>query len=189
MVKGNNKNLTPSTPINNDYVLPRIKLFQSFKEAKSESGEFSYLTLDKTKDGDLFSSFVNLRTFVVAEPGYGKTRLLNELASQTKSLGKKSLYIDLKKIPNSANIGEYLKSYIPAQKDSDRFELIDSEDIVLCFDALDEVKQDAFSDAVEQIKLFTIKYPRIHVVVACRWHFFEKYQELFLESDFKYVRI
>ncbi len=189
MEKNDNKNLTSSSPTKDEYVLPRIKLFQSFKEAKSESGEFSYLTLDRSKDGDLISSFANLKTFVIAEPGYGKTRLLNELVLQTKFLGKKSLRIDLKKLPISPNIVEYLKSYIPDQKDGDRFKLDNSEDIVLCFDALDEVKQDTFSIVVEQIKFFITKYPKIHVVVACRWHFFEKYQVLFLESDFKYVRI
>lgn len=172
----------------NNYVIPKIKVFQSFKEASSELESYGYLKLDDEVDRKLEDYFIFPRTFVVAEAGYGKTRLLNELVYRARSNGKNSVCIDLKKLLTTESLENHIKTQTSILK-LEPFEVANSEDIVICFDALDEVKQEEFSTTVEKIKAFAARYFKVTIIVACRWHFFQKYQELFIDTDFRYALI
>ncbi len=173
----------------NNYILPRLKIFQSFEDIQSESGEYEDFLLDKFEENNLIDYFVSSRTFVIAEPGYGKTRLLKELSIINKSLGKESLKVDLKKIPPQMNLLGYLKLCIDELSESNRFQIVDSNDIFLCLDGLDEVKQEKFAETIDKIKSFVLQYPKVFIALSCRLHFFKKYQELFVDTDFRYLRI
>lgn len=173
----------------NNYILPRLKIFQSFEDIQSESGEYEDFLLDKFGEKNLIDYFVYPRTFVIAEPGYGKTRLLKELSIINKSLGEGSLRVDLKKISPQMNLFDYLKLCINELSESNRFQIVDSNDIFLCLDGLDEVKQENFSETIDKIKSFVLHYPKVFIALSCRLHFFKKYQELFVDTDFRYLRI
>lgn len=173
----------------NNYILPRLKIFQSFEDIQSESGEYGDFLLDKFEDKNLIDYFVSPRTFVIAEPGYGKTRLLKELSIINKSLGKESLSVDLKKIPPQMNLFDYLKLCIDELSESNHFQIVDSDNIFLCLDGLDEVKQENFGGTIDKIKSFVFHYPKVLIALSCRLHFFKKYQELFVDTDFRYLRI
>ena len=172
----------------NNYVIPKIKVFQSFKEASSELESYGYLKLDEGVDRKLEDCFIFPRTFVIAEAGYGKTRLLKELVLKARSNGKSSVYLDLKKILISETLEDHIKLQISILK-LESFEITNHDGSFLCLDALDEVNQGDFSATVEKIKTFAAKNPKITIIVACRWHFFQKYQELFIDTDFRYVHI
>ncbi|MDO8498087.1 MAG: NACHT domain-containing protein, partial [bacterium] len=178
-----------NSKINSDYIIPRLKLFLSYKVAQLKSGEDGSFLLEKAEEKVIIDYFIYPRTFVIAEPGYGKTRLLQELSITCRSLGKKSLFVDLKKSINQQSLIDYLRTCIDELEGSKQFKIVNSEDIILCLDGLDEVKQDNFTETITKIKTFSKLYPKVLIALSCRWHFFEKYQELFVDTDFKYLRI
>jgi len=173
---------------NNDYIVPRVKVFESFEKANKESAKYGDFMPREDTETALEQYFLFPRTFVVAEPGYGKTRLLEELVTRAKLANKKAVKVDLKKLPIGIKIEEWLTSK-DRPFNSDFPKLRNSKNFLVCLDALDEVTQDNFATVVEEIKSFISKYDRVLVVVACRWHFFEKYKELFINSDFRYAHI
>ena len=174
---------------NQGYIIPRLKIFQSFKEAKDEIEENRSLIFNEIENKTLNDYFNYNRTIVIAEPGYGKTRLLKKFCSNIKSFGKKSFFIDLKKIPGNINIEDSIYLQIDELEKDKNFKIINSENIILCFDGLDEIKQENFSEVIDKLKSFNLKYPKVFLVLSCRWHFFKKYQEIFADTDYKYLYI
>ena len=166
------------------FIQPIIQFYSSFDEASSANAEFDKFTASE-KEWEFSELFNYPKTFVVAEPGYGKTRFLREIVLQANSEGKKAIAIECKKI-----IEPTIEEHILKQsKKVDGFELEDKEEIVLCLDALDEVTVEDFSRTVEKIKTFLEDYKRISVFISCRWHFFQKYKELFNDLGFRYLRV
>jgi len=172
----------------NDYILPRIRVFTSFKEAGIEYTKYGDF-IPKDEEGKTIEQiFLFPRTFVVAEPGYGKTRLLEELVTSARAAHKKAVKIDLKKLPPGVKIEDWLTSP-DRSPNSDFSKIRNNKKFLVCMDALDEVTQDNFTAVVEEIKSFISKHDKVLVVVACRWHFFDKYKELFINSNFRYAHI
>lgn len=172
------------------YIQPAIKFYSSFDEALSIQQELiRYIFFEEGK-WEFKDPYSFPRTFVVAEPGYGKTRLLQEIVERAKNEGKKAIFIEPKKITEAT-----AKKFIENQSKnscvpkSDGFELRNDQDVVVCFDALDEVKREDFSRAVEKIKVFLEQYEKITAIISCRWHFFQRYKELFNGLKFRYLRI
>ena len=173
--------------VSTNYIIPQIRVFQSFEEARSKLQTNGGFDLDDEGERSLEDYFIFHRTFVVAEAGYGKTRLLRELVLQSKLNGKDSIYADLKKLPPSENLGDFIKSQ--ADRGIKLSKISDYDNLVICLDALDEVRQEYFSSIVEKIKVFVPKHPNTNIVISSRWHFFQKYQELFIDLDFRYAHI
>ena len=175
---------------NSIYIQPAIKFYSSFDEALSadlERDQYFFVKEDKWEFKDVFNF---PQTFIVAEPGYGKTRLLREIALRASNEGKKAICVESKKIIEATAeefILNQLKNALAVK--SDGFELKNEENIIVCFDALDEVKLEDFSRTVEKIKTFLTEYEKIATIISCRWHFFRKYKELFSDLDFRYARI
>jgi len=167
------------------YIKPIISFYPSFTEASSADLEFDkYIASEK--EWEFRELFNYPKTFVVAEPGYGKTRFLQEIASGAVIEGYKAIPpIECKKIIEPT-VKEHILKH---SKKIDGFELDDKENIVICLDALDEVRVENFSQTVEKIKTFLDEYKRTNVIISCRWHFFQKYKELFNDLDFRYLRI
>ena len=174
---------------NYSYIIPRLRIFQSFKEAQVEIEENRGLIFNEIENKALNDYFNYKRTIVIAEPGYGKTRLLKEFYLNVKSFGRKSFLIDLKKIPENVNIEDFIYLQTDDFEKDKNFKIVDSENIILCFDGLDEVKQENFSEVIDKIKSFDLKYPKVFLVLSCRWHFFKKYQEIFADTEYKYLYI
>ena len=172
------------------YIQPAIKFYSSFDEALSGEQEFIKYILFEREKWEFEDLYKFPRTFVVAEPGYGKTRLLQEIVEGPKEERKEAIFVEPKKLTEVM-----VKEFIEKQsKDSlvlksDGFQLKNDENVMVCFDALDEVRLENFSRAVEKIKTFLEEYQKITAIISCRWHFFQKYRELFTELKFRYLRI
>jgi len=174
---------------NSIYIQPAIKFYSSFNEALSVDSEWDQYLSSKEK-WEFKDLFAFPKTFIVAEPGYGKTRLLREIALRASCKGKKAICVESKKIIE-ATVEEFILNQLKnsSAAKSDGFELKNEESIIICFDALDEVKLEVFSLTVEKIKTFLYEYKKITIIISCRWHFFRKYKELFIDLDFRYARI
>ena len=141
------------------------------------------------------------QTFLISEPGIGKTRLLKE---QLLHGDKEGIFIDLKKlrkitidsfietngrisILKEKNYNEDLKNWKIFK--TKKFKLENSNKLIFCFDALDEVKDEDFSEVVDNLKNFMQKYNQSNFLISCRKNYLNKWQHLFSEIDFDYIEI
>lgn len=189
------------------YILPNLKKYDSFSEVV-EKRPLAAAYGSLIKEGDLeFKALFNFsRLIILGEPGFGKTRLLKEVIRQSGKSKKKAIVIDLKLLSLDKTIAEFIQEKTvkafeigdsSLEKDlefntflkSSDFELANLEDVVVCLDALDEVKQQDFSKVVEYIKVFSLEYSKITIFVSCRFHHFQKYKNLFKGTSFAYVDI
>lgn len=178
------------------YINPNLKQYDSLK-----------LLLDN--QSDIFSSYtykisdlLNLnKCIIISEPGYGKTRLLKECLSQGQYEG---VFVDLKKI-GKQDIKQFIdnqnNSIIIIQKSNNEeilnsklfktpnFTLENNDNIIFCFDALDEVKQEYFSEIVDNIHRFIKEYHNAKFFISCRKNYLQKWAHLFSESEYKYVEM
>jgi hypothetical protein len=90
------------------------------------------------------------KSLILAEQGYGKTRLLQEFQEYPRKLNKQAVFIDLKLFVKE----KMLETFVIEQAKLQGISLASlNSNIVLCFDALDEIKQDAFYELVRQVKM------------------------------------
>ena len=119
---------------------------------------------------------------------------------------KQGIFVDLKKADKDKDLPSFIQeksvtadniNKISIEKrirkssffKTDSFTLKNSEEMIVCLDALDEVSQQDFSRVVDRIKEFSKQYKNIHLFISCREHHFKKYQELFIDTDFSYIQI
>lgn len=181
------------------YIEPRIKKYETLNnllESKEASFFFDYFDTNIKAD-----DLLNIKKiFIVSEPGYGKTRLLKE---QLLKSDKEGVFIDLKKIGNQ-NLESCIKNktfHILKEKKfnefvdegklfkTEKFELRNSDQLIFCLDALDEVKSENFSAVVENIKEFIEIYNQANFLISCRKNYLNKWQYLFSEINFEFVEI
>jgi len=181
--KTNMQNINSNETLN--YIQPNILTCKSFQTLIDPVFKYSN-RIEKFCFEDLFSI---KKAFVIAEPGYGKTRLLKEVIIKEPINGKQGIAIDLKKVDK--NLKEFIeeKSSRDTLLKTNNFSLINNQRTIVCLDALDEVKQQDFSKIVDWIKEFTHDYPDVNLLISCRLHYFKKYQELFIDTDFEYITI
>lgn len=162
-----------------NYIKPKIGIYNSFDDAFNSSAAIFGFE-DEKEDWEYKLFFSHHRTLVLAEPGFGKTELLNQIVSEGKNHGKKTVFIDCKKI-FVCKISSYVSERTEA-KDID-------ENVIVCFDALDEIRYDDFSNTINEIKTFLADNPKATAIISCRKHFYEKHSGVFDESDFQFIRI
>lgn len=179
-----------------NYILPIIKYSKKFEKLYEDP--FFSTDVDYLKD---LESILSLhRVCVIAEPGYGKTRLLSEIYELCSKQGKKCALIDLKKIESRfIGIHEFLQDEnIMKLKErfeeeglrkSENFKLSNTEDTVICLDALDEVKSSRFNEMVNWILEFSRCYDKIILIVSCRTTFIKGKYKLFEEASFWFLSI
>src|SRR4030042_2701477 len=190
--------------IQGHYIQPRLKYYPTFEkllESKSKYGDYDFSSDDKFTFNNIFAIE---SSFVLSEPGYGKTRLLKEIVLRSQEQNKQGIFIDLKKVERD------VKSYIK-QKAAGAYEINDKlsetrlkttsflktknfalqnkDATIVCLDALDEIKYEEFSKFVDWIKEFSAKYKDIHLFVSCRFHHFKKEQESFGGTNFNLIEI
>ena len=176
-----------------NYILPRIKCSERFEELIKNP----ILGTDINYIENLESILSLHRICVVAEPGYGKTRLLSEIYELCIRQGKKSAIIDLKKV--NVRLENFLKNEdilkfkdsfeVDGLSKSENFKLNNSEDVIICLDALDEVKNDRFNETVDWIIEFSKCYDNIILIVSCRTNFINKKYSLFEDASFRFLSI
>ncbi|MFZ2206678.1 MAG: hypothetical protein WA061_05830 [Microgenomates group bacterium] len=158
-----------------EYIQPRVREFGSFDDAVKNYKRYGDLFPD-LNDGTnpLEKEDFYKRAFIIADPGYGKTRLLNEIANKVKSQNKIAVYIDLKKLANSkfGDVEDYIRYLYPNLAEKD-FSTINKTDGILCFDALDEVRDAQFSACLDLLKAFLEKYHSLSVLISSRIYFFK----------------
>lgn len=185
-----------------EYIQPKIKKFDSFEKLIKEKEAYGIFEF-RFGGSRPFSEIMNFKkTFILAEPGNGKTRCLKEIAKEASGSGKSCLFLDIKKIDTfdiekfikqKINYADKLNSNLSIEISNffatDKFSLKNSDNVVICLDALDEVNQNIFSKVVENIKEFSKKYEKISLYVSCRIHFFQKYFDLFELDKFSYIHL
>ncbi|MBL7130389.1 MAG: hypothetical protein ISS45_03150 [Candidatus Omnitrophica bacterium] len=172
------------------YICPNVDIYQKFEDLLKSRKDIRYSRFLK-KEGirskeDIFELMYKAqKSLILAEPGYGKTRLLQEFQEYPMKLGKQAVFIDLKLFAREKKLEIFI---IEQAKLQGIFLSALNSDIVLCFDALDEVKQDAFYELVRQVKLLFEAHKDIKVIFSCRLLFYKKYP-VFEEDNFTYMSI
>ncbi|MFW9878469.1 MAG: NACHT domain-containing protein, partial [Candidatus Thorarchaeota archaeon] len=142
------------------YINPDLFFFDSLDELDGERREaLSFLRNNKR---NIESVFDHDKILILADPGYGKTRLLTELSERNNY---RSRFISLKHKNSQEEIRE------TADLDID----------VLLLDGIDEISADS-AQIIQQIREISNK--RIKIVISCRLSFYRKFA-LFENEKFK----
>lgn len=149
------------------YIQPRLYIassYESLLELKSRGSYFFDYDDDDTHIDDLSDILKNRVTFIVAEPGQGKTRLIKEL---------ERLYENARRID--------FKTKLPGQ-DIDRWlrlnSIHDDTDIIL-LDGLDESPNRDIIETIRGLVYYINGHPKCRYVISSRIHYFSKYQNIF----------
>ncbi len=164
-----------------NYIQPNLVLENDFEELLRQYREYGgYLRIiSESKSIQLGNILSYKNTFVVAEPGHGKTRLLKELERMCASASIKVQRIELK----NKREGQPLKDYINSKTQIDNLNLA-------LLDGLDEVPTHELSHVIDEIKDLMDYSNALKVVVSCRIHFFEKFEAKFRSiKDSNYILI
>ena len=143
----------------------------------------------------------NRHYMVVAEPGYGKTRLLKEIIIQSEN-NYQAFFIDAKKIKQLSieeslekckkielsNISEEgLQKLTLFKNTEDNF--VNEGTTIICIDALDEVAVSELYELLERIEEFIDINKDIKILLSCRTHHLKKVSFNFDSLDFKFVAL
>lgn len=112
-------------------------------------------------------------TFVVGEPGQGKSRLVRELASFASQNGYKTVLFRL----NQLGRNQPLEEALCASPEQSGFELSATANTLVCLDGLDEVASSKFSETILQIRKYIEDHPTHKLIITSRIHFFTKYED------------
>jgi len=183
------------------YVKPTIRFYDRFNDIESEGETYAYL-LHKTNWDDIF---LKNRVVLLAEPGYGKTRMLKEIVLESSQHHKEAIFVDLKMV--SGIVEDYIKEYSDSCKSvellnseeeiikcqtikSNHFTLTNSENIIICFDALDEVQiGEKFAKLINDLKDFTKKYDQCAIIISCRTHHYRRYKSILAGTAYIFCKI
>lgn len=189
-----------------NYIKPKLDFYDTFSDfdKEKEPSYFSYYGSKHSFD----DIFLKNRVFVLAEPGYGKTRMLKEIVMGASAHQKEAIYIDLKKMNNPVRsvksfVQDAFEKYDNTNKlesedkvvnsqyiKTEKFELIDSDDIIVCFDALDEIQLgEIFSDLIYELQVFIKEYKKCNIIISCRTHHFRKYNNILNDFNFIFSRL
>ena len=170
----------------NTYIVQNMKLFSDYGLLQ-EINEYPWKVYynESIREATIEELFNVKRFMVIAEPGYGKTRLLKEIVLRSKSCQLNAYFVDAKKIASS--IEETLKRCTPLDAPAISEEELQTkrlfsnteqvqldEHTLICIDALDEVPFHLLSELLENIELFLNKYPNIRLFLSCRTHHLKK---------------
>ena len=183
------------------YVKPTIRFYDRFNDIESEGETYAYL-LHKTDWDDIF---LKNRIILLAEPGYGKTRMLKEIVLESSKHHKEAMYVDLKMV--SCIVEDYIREsidkYTIAESldteekvnecqaiKSNNFSLANSQNTIICFDALDEVQiGETFAKLINDLKDFTNKYDQCVIIISCRTHHYKRYKSILSGTVFNFCKI
>jgi hypothetical protein len=184
-----------------NYVKPTIRFYDKFDDLDNEQESYAYIW-HKTNWDDIF---LKNRIILLAEPGYGKTRMLKEVVLESTAQKKEAIFIDLKKISGHIEdfINEYHEKYeFPETLDTEEkinecnqfksknFKLDNSENTIICFDALDEVQiGEKFAKLSNDLNDFSKKYDKCKIIISCRTHHYKRYKSILAGTNFNFCKI
>lgn len=178
--------------LRNIYITPTVNFYSNYEELKSSRKEAKIFSLfwKRQRKGidEIFTEVLAKRKgLILSEPGYGKTRFLRELKKYTEKDKFNTFSIELKLYSKEKSLEEFTCEQIHIQKNTP-FELKNDNNIILCFDGLDEAKQDYFYELVRQLKYLIVKYPNVFFFISCRLFFYQKFP-VFSDNDIVYITI
>jgi hypothetical protein len=168
-----------------------------FSETFNE-GYTSYF--DKEKSTPSFTEVYNSKyLMIVAEPGYGKTRLFKELVLQANENSFKVFFIDAKQIKNSIIESikkcKIIEENISEEKLQKKIYFCNQEEYtlddktIICLDALDELPFSNLYNFLEQVEEFIVNNPSVKVFLSCRTHHLKKIEYDLSNISFEYVTL
>lgn len=127
---------------------------------------------------------------VLGEPGYGKTRLFQELYDRFQKEDKECFWIELKSLKTGLidTIQKYLESEKIARQNirvTSNFQLKNDKINVLFLDALDEIYPGYINALVEDVNHLTENYPLLKIFISCRTHHLLRYKSELKSLTFK----
>ncbi len=149
------------------YIQPRLYIassYESLLELKSRGSYFFDYDDDDTHIDDLSDILKNRVTFIVAEPGQGKTRLIEEL----EDLYENARRIDFKTKLSGQSLDRWLRLN----------SIHDDTDIIL-LDGLDESPNRDIIETIRGLAYHINGHPKCRYVISSRIHYFSKYQNIF----------
>jgi len=157
------KSTKPSHIKESEYVIPNHKFFQNSSELidflDQEDTSMRNVLIQKID----FKDFLNNKiTFVLGEPGFGKSRLLQVLFEKI-TRNQSTFFVDLKSV--KVDIQNHLNSF-------DRnFEKMDA----IFLDALDEIHIDLISKRLYEVKRISLDFPKLKIIISCRTHHIKRH--------------
>ncbi|MFA6196296.1 MAG: hypothetical protein WC656_06605 [Sulfurimonas sp.] len=159
--------------------------------------EMSYF--DEKKTHPTFSEIYDCKyLMVVAEPGYGKTRLFKQLVLQG-SENNKIFFVDSKKVKSSilesiqqckivdSNISEEQLQKKAFLCNIENYTL--EANTIICLDALDELPYSNLHGFFEQVEKFISEYPDVKIFLSCRTHHLKKIEYDLSSIAFEYITL
>lgn len=149
-----------------EYIQPRLYLASSYESLLEFKSKGSYLFDydDDTTSTGLSDILKNRVTFIIAEPGQGKTRLIEEL---------EGLYENARKIDFRTKLpGQNLDSWL-------RFNNIHDDTDIILLDGLDESPSRDIIETIGGLVYHIKRHPKCTYVISSRIHYFSKYQNIF----------
>ncbi len=163
-----------------------------------DNGYTSYFDERKTKLD--FEELYNLKyLMIVAEPGYGKTRLFKELVLKANESSFKVFFIDTKQIKSSIKESiekcKVIEPNISEEKLQKKIYFCNKEDYklddktIICLDALDELPFSKLYSFFEQVEEFIISNPNVKLFLSCRVHHINKIEYDLSNIPFEFITL
>lgn len=172
------------------YIFPNIIQCNDINELKQEEHYFWHD--NNIKLDDIYSY---KRIFVFAEPGYGKTTLLNKIFTDAESKKYQRIFIDLKSI-STLDFKDLLEMFSNKKKVntdnikiSGNIKLQSVENLIICLDALDEVKVSELDNVINNIRKLDTHLSEAIIIVSARVNRADKYKALLRRINFNFLKI
>lgn len=182
------------------YIIQNMIKYEDFNHYSNVLEDIYELYYDKKKTQVDFKELYNSKyLMIVAEPGYGKTRLFKELVLKADDNDSKVFFIDSKQIKTSIEESIYkcklIESNISEEKLQKKIYFCNKEDYnldsktIVCLDALDELPYSSLYSFFEQIEEFIFNNPKVKVFLSCRTHHLKKVEYNLSNLSFEFITL
>ncbi|WP_162996981.1 NACHT domain-containing protein [Mucilaginibacter kameinonensis] len=157
-------------PFKEYYIQPILNIVDEFADINDPDAFKRYFYRRDLPFEDHISTILESRTsFIIGEPGYGKSRLIQELCKHTP--------------------GDYVR-FDCRDLDPQQGLIVEQNIKYLFFDGLDEVAPVAFLGILDSIRSIIASRPDCSVSIACRTHYLERAKSYLVNfKGAKYVQV
>ncbi len=173
------------------YISPNLSIFQNFDDLKKEKTYGNYKWYHDDEKFEVKDILLHDRFIILGEPGFGKTELLKKILETSNTQNFNSIFIDLKNLDLSTSIVDNIARLEnrPDTIKTSKFHFQNNENVIVCFDALDEVTGSNISSVIDKIKDFIVNHEKVKIYLSCRRLYFENYQNSLNGYNFKFLLI